>query len=71
MPLRRPLRVPRDLQLFPIVFVGLLPRNKAEQLEMQKSSDSSVLGGKIFVVVAAGSILFSILQAAYELIFDV
>lgn len=55
----------------PIVFVGLLPKNKAEQQALQKSTESSHLGGRVFLIVAGGSILFSIAQATYELIYDV
>lgn len=58
-------------QLSPIVFVGLLPKNKQEQLELQRSTESSARAGMIFVIVAGGSILFTLVQAIYELIYEV
>ena len=49
--------------------VWLLPRNKKEQLELQKSSSTSALGGKVFLWVAGLSILFTVVEAIVELIY--
>ncbi|CAN0041184.1 unnamed protein product [Scytosiphon promiscuus] len=53
----------------PIFLVWLLPRNKKEQLEMQKSSATSRLGGKVFLWVAGLSIAFTVIEAILELIY--
>lgn len=52
-----------------MALVWLLPRNKKEQQELQKSSDSSSLGGKVFLWAAGLSILFTIVEAAVELVY--
>ena len=55
-------------QVTPMFLVWLLPRNKKEQQELQKSSAASSLGGKVFLWVAGLSILFTIVEAIVELI---
>ncbi|CAB1114355.1 unnamed protein product [Ectocarpus sp. CCAP 1310/34] len=52
----------------PMFLVWLLPRNKKEQQELQKSSANNRLGGQIFLMVAGLSILFTIVEAVVELI---
>lgn len=52
----------------PVTLVWLLPKNKKEQQELQKSSETSVLWGKIFLYVTFGSILFTVVESIWELI---
>lgn len=55
-------------QVTPMALVWLLPRNKKEQQELQKSSATNRLGGQIFLVTVGLSILFTIVEAVVELI---
>lgn len=54
-------------QVAPICVVRLLPRNMKEQQELQQSSDSSPLGGKVFLSMAGLSVLINIVQWVVEL----
>ena len=58
-------------QVTPVALVWLLPKNKKEQLELQKSSETSVVWGKIFLYVTFGSILFTVVESIWELVDNV
>lgn len=53
-----------------MALVWLLPQSKQAQLELQKSSESNALAGKIFLWVVGLSIGFTFVEAIWELIYD-
>jgi len=51
----------------PLPFLFLIPKNKADQAELQKSDESSFVGGVIFVGVLAASLLWTAVESAIEI----
>jgi len=56
------------LPLFPLLFVGLLPKDKEEQRRLQKSKDGNKWGGVLFLLVLVGSLILVMVQSLVTLL---
>ncbi|CAM9292061.1 unnamed protein product [Choristocarpus tenellus] len=57
------------IQVVPLGLIKLLPSSMQQQKAWQESSDSNKWGGSIFLAVTMGSILFTLGQGIWELVY--
>jgi len=55
------------IQMAPLPFIFLIPKDKKEQAQLQKSGESTFLGGLVFVGVLFFSLCWTLVQSFIEL----
>ena len=55
------------IQIAPLPLLFLIPKDKAEQTRLQKSDESSFVGGAVFIGVLAASLSLTVVENAIEI----
>mmetsp|Transcript_11523 Transcript_11523/g.14959 ORF Transcript_11523/g.14959 Transcript_11523/m.14959 type:complete len:517 (-) Transcript_11523:204-1754(-) len=55
------------VQVVPIALINLIPGSPAEQKQLQKSDESSAVGGFVFLAVLFVSLLWTVVESIYEI----